>query len=966
MIERERVDLNVKIRTKLFLGFGSLLILMMVLLGTGINRMSGLENSIEEIAHQRYENVILVTNIRGEVNNISRGLRNIVLLEDSKDIEQELLTIEKSVTNASSHFNELREKSADVLSQYHINQVIVSGQEFLEIKNRFVELVQEESISEATQLLMQDGKETQINLFQAVENTAQFHEKAMELALAESYEQYNTTLNLMIVLGLIGLILGIAVAVSITRSVTLGLRSVSTVMSSFAQGGNEGPTRLQSTTNDEIGKVAVAFNKMAQTIEQRTEREQELSKSNEEEAWLNSNIAELSTSLQGINDIQPFAETFIRNISPLVGASHGVFYIKDGQGQQKCLKLMGSYAYKERKNVSDQFQFGEGLVGQCAVEKKPILLTNVPSDYVQISSGLGEATPLNIIVLPVVFEGGVMAVIELASFKEYNPIQRALLEKITSNIGIILDNIKGRIRLEESLRESQTLTEELQSQSEELQSQQEDLKRMNEELEEQSQALNQSEEELKQMNEELVEKTGLLEEENRKFERKNYEVEKAKKELEEKAKQLALTSKYKSEFLANMSHELRTPLNSLLILSKLLFDNKEGNLTQKQKEYAKTVYSAGTDLLNLIQDILDLSKVEAGRIEVNPETIQLSHLKEFVERNFQPVAHEKGLDFKVELDQGLPEVMYSDEQRLQQVLKNLLSNAFKFTNKGSITLTIQVTDSSVRFDHDTLDQADRVIAFSVSDTGIGIPKDKQELIFEAFQQADGTTSRKYGGTGLGLSISREIAHLLGGVIQVASTEGKGSTFTLYLPKNFIQTVKDAEPISAMETIILQEEDYQQIVASKSEKSELVNDAEQDTQLDNRNVFEGKLILLVDDDIRNLFAISSMLESHQMEILFAENGREGIRILKEHPDIDMVLMDIMMPEMDGYEAMREIRKMNDYEHLPMIALTAKAMKDDREKCIDAGASDYITKPVDNEQLLSLIRIWLSNKGDSMFS
>ena len=662
-----------------------------------------------------------------------------------------------------------------------------------------------------------------------------------------------------------------------------------------------------------------------------------------------------------------------------------------------------------------------------------------------------------------------------------------------NDLGIILESVMSRIQLAKLYEESQMLMEEIQAQSEELQQQQEELKATNEELEEQTQALRQSEEklqmqqeELEQTNMDLEEKAEILEEQNKKFERANREVEKARAELEVKAEQLALSSKYKSEFLANMSHELRTPLNSLLILSKLLFDNKDGNLTPKQVEYSKTIYSSGHDLLLLINDILDLAKIESGKMNVNPSEVMLTDLVGFVENDFRPIANEKNLNFNILLKEGLPRFIYSDEVRIQQVLKNLLSNAFKFTEQGEVTLEISVHSKSSK---------QTTIAFSVMDTGIGISKEKQEFIFEAFQQADGTTSRKYGGTGLGLSISRNIATLLGGEIIVESTEGKGSTFTFYIGdyenkenENIVvaeheaavtiekmeQTIESSESLqleseqepsanesSHIKRLLIVDDDqtqrnslmeligdmdfiikavstgreaieelkvnhfdcmildlglsdtsgfdllekvkenngnnevkvfiytgrdlsskeeiqlnkYAHTIIIKNEhspqrlKAELelylnesnnqlnMSDLPNNEEISITSGLNGKKVLLVDDDVRNVFALSSILELNGMEVIFAENGFESLKLIQKNPDIDVVLMDIMMPEMDGYEAIERIREIPTFENLPIIAVTAKAMKEDREKCMEVGASDYIVKPIDPDQLISLIKVWL---------
>jgi CheY-like chemotaxis protein/signal transduction histidine kinase len=820
----------------------------------------------------------------------------------------------------------------------------------------------------------------------------------------------------------------------------------------------------------------------------------------------------------------------------------------------------------------------------------------------------------------------VSAVIELASFQPFSQIHRLFLEQLSGSIGVVLNMIGANMRTVEALNQSQSLAEELQTQSKELQQQQYELKKSNQELGAQAQSLKISEErlkdqreELQQVNEQLEEKAVALAGQNHAVENKNREVELARLALEEKAEQLALSSKYKSEFLANMSHELRTPLNSLLILSQLLADNPEGNLEVKQVQFATTIHSAGADLLSLINDILDLSKIEAGTMTVDVDALLLASLPEYVERNFGQVARHKGLTIDVELAVGLPATISTDPRRLQQVLKNLLANAFKFTERGGVSLTASVVTSGWSADHAALGAAPTVLAFSVRDTGIGIAREKQGIIFQAFQQADGTTSRKYGGTGLGLSISREIAQLLGGEIRVSSTPGEGSTFTLYLPESYaavapavtslrapqatggdaVREVRtehapptpnllgdDRAEIRTGDRVLLAIEDdptfaqvlldlarglhFKCLVAVTGEAGlalaheyqpdaitldlglpgvdgwivldrlkhsartrhipvhiisaddagkrrslqlgaldflmkpvsakalgealgtaldaslprtsrmllvednaeqrravveligngdvvitcvgtgadaldalagerfdcmvldlglpdmtgfELIDRIEKDPRLDalpvivytgrdlsrdeteglarraeavivknvgsvehlldqtslylHRNeaglsaprrlmlkkvresdpVFAGKTVLVVDDDVRNIFALTSVLERHKMIVLFAENGRRGLEMLAENPQISLVLMDIMMPEMDGYEATREIRRIERYATLPVVALTAKAMKDDRERCIAAGASDYVTKPVDADVLLSVLRVWL---------
>jgi HAMP domain-containing protein/signal transduction histidine kinase/DNA-binding response OmpR family regulator len=944
------------------------------------------------------------------------------------------------------------------------------------------------------------------------------------------------------------------------------------------------------------GEVAVLkdnINQMIQTLAQTT-------RVNQDQDWLKTNLTRFTRILQGQRDLPTVARKVLSELAPVVDAQHGVFYLVQSVDDEPVLKLYASYAYMERKHVANHFRFGEALVGQAALERKRILITDIPGDYIQVASGLGESPPRAIVVVPVLFEDEVKGVIELASFQKFTAIQLAFLDQLIESLGIVVATIEATTRTDELLRQSQSLAEELTTQQEELQ----------------------------QTNEELEEKARQLTEQKSEVERKNQEVELARQELEEKAEQLALTSRYKSEFLANMSHELRTPLNSLLILSRQLAGNRDGNLSDKQVEYAKTIHQSGADLLSLINEILDLAKIESGTMAIDVSEVSFEALKDYVDRLFRQVADEKALGFAIELASDLPESLATDEQRLRQVLRNLLSNAFKFTEQGSVKLRI----SSVPPVPGSMNEEDEPwLAFSVADSGIGIPKDKQKIIFEAFQQAEGGTSRRFGGTGLGLSISREIAELLGGEITVDSEPRRGSTFTLYLPRfypgppqprstemltrplrqaddptprssasllppvhhvhmpshapnktvaddrkviaagdrvllvieddeTFARTLLDAarqrgfrglvalsgqeglsiaqsfkpdaitldlrlpdmdgwvildrlkhDPdtrhipvhiISAMDeerrslecgalaflqksgdvealdealteiesfldrrvkkVLIVEDDEVQrkaivelidgadvsttaagsaeealaalgreafdcviidlklpdmsgtELIAKLKEKPELrrlpiivytgkelsesdeiglrqlaetiiVKDVRSPERLlaetmlflhrvendlpeykrrmlrnrfaDGDPALAGKKVLVVDDDVRNIFAITTILEQHQMAVIYAENGREALDRLAEHDGIDIVLMDIMMPEMDGYEATRKIRAQPRFQRLPVIALTAKAMKGDRDKCIQAGASDYITKPVDPDQLISLLRVWL---------
>jgi HAMP domain-containing protein/CheY-like chemotaxis protein/signal transduction histidine kinase len=1005
----------------------------------------------------------------------------------------------------------------------------------------------------------------------------------------------------------------------LAANLTTQVRAIAEVATAVTKGD-----LTRSITVEAQGEVAALkdnLNEMIRNLRDTTQI-------NTEQDWLKTNLAKLTRLLQGQRDLVTVSQLILSELAPLVSAHHGVFYMVENDDEDTTLRLFSSYAYKERKSVASEFKLREGLVGQCAFEKQRILLTEVPDNYIQVSSGLGEGKPLNIIVLPVLFEGQVQAVVELASFNRFRDIHVAFLDQLTESIGIVLNTISATMRTEDLLRQSQSMATELQSQQQELQ-------KTNERLQEQAASLRKSEEllksqqdELQQTNEELEEKARLLSEQKSEVEAKNQEIETARQAIEEKAEQLALTSRYKSEFLANMSHELRTPLNSLLILAKLLSENTDANLSAKQIEFAETIYSAGADLLALINDILDLAKIESGTMGVEISELTFSEISEDIERSFRQLATDKGLDFGIDASEHLPRSLYTDPKRLQQVLNNLLSNAFKFTHRGSVTLSMDVAEKGWDPESETLGRADSVIVFRVQDTGIGIADEKQKIIFEAFQQADGTTSRQYGGTGLGLSISREIARLLGGEIRLESRPGQGSTFSFYLPHSFMtptmsprraanaQQLMDQLARSAQVTpggtatergnvaviteskieddranlgendriLLIVEDDkhfaqvllsiahergYKAIVAHSGEaalalttkykpdaisldvrlpemdgwtvldrlkhdprfrhipvnvisvdeqrqrglkqgavawlqkpvskealseafqhlqeiverktKSLLIVEDNQtqresmieligsedveikavssgqealaalesmpidclvlDLQLPDMAGFEllekirldlkltelpiivytgrdlskreetelrkladtiiikdvkslerlldetalflhrveanlpdakkqmleqirrsdpalsGKKVLIVDDDVRNIFALTSILERHSMDVLYAENGKDAVEILAKTPNIDLVLMDVMMPEMDGYETTKEIRSHKEFQNLPIIALTAKAMKNDRQKCIDAGASDYIAKPVDPDQLLSLLRVWL---------
>jgi signal transduction histidine kinase/DNA-binding response OmpR family regulator len=862
-------------------------------------------------------------------------------------------------------------------------------------------------------------------------------------------------------------------------NLTRQVRAIAEVTSAVAAGDLTRSISVEA--QGEVAELKDNINAMVWSLRETTQ-------ANQQQDWLKTNLARIAGMMQGQRDLAIVAELIMDELAPLTGAQHGTFFLTeptaDGGTQ---LRLIAGYGLRADKTAPIQYRLGQSLIGQVARSKRSIVVGNLPEGYVTISSGLGAAQPANLAIVPILVEDQVLGVIELASFTAFSPVQTDFLEQLTETLGVNFNTIVANARTDTLLTESQRLTSELQARSEELQDQQVELQRSNAELED---------------------KAALLAAQNRDIETKNAEIEQARQEIEERARQLALASKYKSQFLANMSHELRTPLNSLLILARLLAQNPGRNLSAKQVEYANVIHSAGSDLLQLINDILDLSKVEAGRIDIHAERFPLSTLLEDVQATFQPLTVEKGLDFAVETDPGAPLELFTDRQRLRQVLGNLLSNAVKFTERGHVLLRVGL-DPSRR----TPDGGD-VLSFSVADTGIGIAPENLITIFGAFQQGDGTLSRRYGGTGLGLSISREVGALLGGEIAAESELGRGSTFTLYLPCELpgaasgdalspnadepvtitangearaevtealqlqatlpddgtaggrrllvlegargglltllahsavsdltgingpvhvgtaISPEQGIEALSAAphQCVVLDlgladasafafldrlQEDPDlrtvpvlahardkldsaqarlarlrfgsqplELLPSLDELRERITlhlsaaqpdhvpalisePAEAGTRVvpaetESHEALRGRRVLVIDDDARNVFAITSTLELHGVTVTQAPNGRKGIEALLTAEDTDLILMDVMMPEMDGYTTMNKIRQMPAFAALPIIAVTARAMPGDREKSIAAGASDYVTKPVDTDELLACMERWLTRR------
>jgi len=671
-------------------------------------------------------------------------------------------------------------------------------------------------------------------------------------------------------------------------ALTRQIRAISEVTSAVATGDLTRTISVEAA--GEVSELKDNINTMVRSLRETTE-------ANQQQGWLQTSLARVAALMQGERDLEVVAELIMNELIPLVGGQQGAFFLADASEAQTRLRLIAGYGLPPGDEVPGQVLVGESLIGQVAKTRRPIVLNEVPAGYARISSAIGESRPVNVMIVPIVFEDQVLGVIEAGSLWPFTQVHRDFLEQLMEAIGVNVNTMIANARTDALLEQSQRLTAELQSRQQELQ----------------------------RSNAELADKAALLAAQNRDIETKNAEIEQARQEIEERAKQLDQASRYKSQFLANMSHELRTPLNSLLVLARLLAQNPAGNLTVKQVEYATVIHSSGSDLLRLINDILDLTKVEAGKMEINPERFALAGLIEDLRGVFGPLTEEKRLAFTIDAGPGVPADVFTDKQRLRQILYNLLSNAVKFTERGHVELRIETAAGQPG--------SDPWIVFSVADTGIGIGRDNLTSIFSAFQQADGTTSRRYGGTGLGLAICREVAARLGGEVTVRSELGLGSTFSLHLPLSQHGGTYPRIPVAFDGNVA-------PVPAAMP-----------------HDVLRGHRVLVVDDDPRNSFVLTDVLEMHGMTVVQATDGRKAIAELAAG-GIDLVLMDVMMPQMDGYETTRAIRRMPQYTRLPVITVTARAMQGDREKSIDAGATDYITKPIDIEELLNCMERWLT--------
>ncbi len=1142
---------------------------------------------------------------------IEEGLLQLLELVHLKKDE----TLVYGTGNALRHLLNSRLQIARFLALNELDRVDVVIKDFSEME-KWIVILQNTSNSDEEKILLdliQKNKQIYVENFIEIASVTEDRNEAIKhldqigpevSAIAENIKlfiieeqatykpkiakEYQFMITRMILLSLLALFLSVIISLGIIRSVLLPVKTVTNTFKEISQGEADLEVRLKVNSEDELGDMARFFNTFMEKL-------QIIINENKNQSWLKTGQAELSAKMSGEQSIKKLSTNVISYISSYLNVHIGRLYIKN---EKDIYELQGAYAYKKSMNLLDEINLGEGLVGQAALEKQKILVSNVPNDYLKISSGVGEAAPKHISVIPCLINNQVIGVMELGSFLAFTPIQLKFLDEISENIAISISALQSHTKTEE-------LLEKTLIQSEELQVQQEELRQSNEEFEEQTRALRESEERLQQqqeelrvINEELVEHARNLEFQKSDIHKKNEHLLLAQKEIQEKAEAVEVANKYKSEFLANMSHELRTPLNSILVLSELLAHKKDtAPLTARQLEFASTIHTSGAELLRLINDILDLSKIEVGKMDIHLEPMSFQELAYTMDKAFRQIAENKGLDFNVVINKDLPESIMTDGHKVRQIINNLLSNAFKFTEKGNVTLEMTYPSKEMLLDLPVAIQ--KGISISVSDTGIGVGVDKQSAIFEAFKQADGTISRKYGGTGLGLSITKELAQLLGGSIHLISEKDKGSTFTLILPLEMpkaidieeenvsvleVESTNDKMPSTSEEKLLLiieddnhfshileelaKEKGYKCIMAENGEggikqarehrpdailldiglpdingwevieklrnsserdipihilsgseainknhqidaiigymqkpisveninkvfnkieaattkkfkkllvlgieddvkqsideiidkkdimifstqlgkeaihllktegfdcvildlnlkdmsgfdfleqladettihmpiiiyteqelathevgalhkyassiivkgtrsidrltsevnlflnKLNAENNIQKDTMIhtneEKEEALKGRKILIVDDDMRNVFALSSILEEKGIKIVVGRNGREGIDKLSEHTDIDLILMDIMMPEMDGYTAMKEIRKNHTFSKIPIIALTAKAMKEDRQKCIESGANDYLTKPIQVDRLISLLRVWL---------
>lgn len=930
-------------KRKQLLGFGLILFFLAILLSFMVFTLNNLKGSLTEIVEDRYYKVSAAMEIRQLFTQSDREILFAANEANKEERTESLKIIEKNHSLIESQIAELSGKLNKTKAKQLMKEFETQYAAYTITEAEIIQNIQSKNPSTDLSLLMNNQRDKRTKVISTMGTFKDYQEKIMNDTLSNSKQTYEDMISFTIFAVILSILVISATVAWMIRSTSKDLQSITKVINNIDFKNLATVPRIPVRTKDEIGDIARSFNEMATSLETYNRKEKEFTEKISEQNWIQTRVADIATMYQRIVDVEVLADRFITRLAPMMGASLAAFYVRRGEGDNMRFVKLASFAGDGENAGRREFRMGEGLIGQCALERRIEFIDSIPEDFHLVTTGLGEVNPKSIVMAPVIFEDEVVAMVELASLENFSKLQKHFLNQVLDNLGITINNVEGRMEIERLLKESQAQTEELQAQSEELQSQSEEMQAQSEELQTQA-------EELRMINEQL-------EERNRETEDKSKELQIAKLNLEKQAEELKLSSKYKSEFMANMSHELRTPLNSILILSEMLSDANDSKLNEEQQEFARVINSSGQDLLTLINDILDLSKVEVGKLEVVFEEMNMSELPDLLHRNFDHVAKKKDIDFIVNKDKDVPDIFFTDEQRFQQILKNLLSNAFKFTEKGSVSVRIKKADEEKVAQWIQTKGASNWVEINVKDTGIGISKEKQKLIFEAFQQGDGATMRKYGGTGLGLSICREFAKLLGGWVIVDSQEGQGSTFTFFIPSMPEGLKNMGEAIAASPEVAAASHEEGLVAVVEREKPDVV--ILDGVGQEKANPFCGKKVLVVDDDYRNIFALKNALKNEGMEILTAENGYECLEILEKGNSIDAILMDIMMPGMDGYETMSRIREQNEFDNLPIIALTAKAMKGDREKCLKAGASDYVSKPLKLEQLLSVLRVWLTN-------
>ncbi|HWK21661.1 MAG TPA: ATP-binding protein [Ureibacillus sp.] len=924
------------IRSKITFGY---VIIVLALLLSGVylnNQMRSLQTERNQIIKYDSQILELSNNIEKNLLEMQAGKRGFIITGDEQYLESYYQATENWVKDYNTLYSLLKnkpdqqEKLATIKSTIQ-HWISTSGDPIIELKRKG-----------KTEELLEHFKENEgrsdLAFMEQKFDEFRITESEAIITTTEKLDKQNNTVSIALTVFLIIVtLLAITFSTAVSSSIIRTVQSVTNSIQRITASKGDYEERIKVTTNDEIKELAIATNSLLDSMENRE--------------WLQTNLASLLTKYQGVSSINKLSEIFLSEITRITGALYGAFYVANEDLDSTVYIKTASFSGSSQDIGRDSFKLGEGLIGQVTISQQVFYSNDLPKDYRYVHTGIGEIPPKSLIIVPVIFEDKTIAVIELASMEEFKSLEIELVENVVKTFGLTVKSIMDRMEIVRLLNESRAMTEELQAQSEELQTQSEELQSQSEELQMQT-------EELTKINEQLEERT-------KDAEAKTKELEKAKKDLEETAGQLILSSNYKSEFLANMSHELRTPLNSILILSQMLGENDNNNLTEEQAEFAKVIHSSGQDLLALINDILDLSKVEAGKLDIIFGEVNMDELPHLLEQTFMPIAKQKELDFNIIKTSNVDDIFHTDEKRFNQILKNLLSNAFKFTENGSVTLAIKKLDHQ-QLSTDMHQLSNDWLEIAIIDTGIGISKEKHQLIFESFQQADGATVRKYGGTGLGLSISKEFSKLLGGWIDLESEEGKGSTFTLTLPS--LPNGISEECLNAINKG-LPEVGHEEVAATQ-----LIEEFPQQTEsettiepptliIDESDIFEGKNVLIVDDDNRNIYALKTALEHNGVNVLVAKHGLECLEIIQSNKAIDLILMDIMMPIMDGYETMTRIRKDLHLTEIPIIAITAKAMNTDRDKCIEAGASDYISKPINLEQLFSVLRVWLVSQGST---